>query len=103
MASAKPGSRWRSRVCDTEVVVVKGPGSDVDLRCGGASMAPFDEEVVVSSVPGPGVDGGTALGKRYVDGRATLEVLCTKTGHGSLALGDELLTVKSTKPLPSSD
>ena len=43
------------------------------------------------------------MGKRYVDGDATLELLCTKPGSGSLSLGDELLVVKGAKPLPASD
>ena len=34
----KPGQRLASAVCDTEVVVVKAPAADVDLRCGGHPM-----------------------------------------------------------------
>jgi hypothetical protein len=43
------------------------------------------------------------IGKRYVDGSGTLEVLCTKPGASSLSVGDEPLTVASAKALPSSD
>ena len=32
----KPGTRLASAVCETEVVVVKAPAADVDLRCGGS-------------------------------------------------------------------
>src|SRR5437870_4779176 len=34
----KPGSRWKSAVCATEVVVVRPPSGDVSLECGRAPM-----------------------------------------------------------------
>ena len=45
----------------------------------------------------------TQMGKRYVDADDTIELLCTKPGEGSLGLGDALLTIKESKPLPASD
>ncbi|WP_254358712.1 hypothetical protein [Mycolicibacterium peregrinum] len=48
-------------------------------------------------------DGGTLLGKRYVGEDSGLEVLCTKTGAGSLAFDDTPLVVQGAKPLPPSD
>jgi len=43
------------------------------------------------------------IGKRYVNEGQTVEVLCVKSGDGSLYYnGDELMT-KDTKKLPSSD
>lgn len=98
-----PGSRWRSAVCDTEVVVVRGAGDDVDLRCGGQPMVPMGEEPPVGLALEPAFADGTALGKRYTDGAGDLELLCTKPGAGSLSLGDEPLVLKEAKPLPSSD
>ena len=50
-----------------------------------------------------GDDGSVVLGKRYVDEDDTLEVLCTKPGAGTLAVGGRPLVLKSAKPLPSSD
>jgi hypothetical protein len=47
--------------------------------------------------------GGTALGKRYVDAEGTVEILCTKSGAGSLHLDGRPLSLKESKPLPSSD
>ena len=38
MALLKAGGRWASSVCDTEVIVVKGPEDEVSLTCGGADM-----------------------------------------------------------------
>ena len=38
MALLKAGGRWSSSVCDTEVIVVKGPENEVSLTCGGVEM-----------------------------------------------------------------
>ena len=40
---------------------------------------------------------------RYVDAAASLELLCTKPGKGSLGANGTPLAVKGAKPLPSSD
>ena len=37
MVELKPGARFQSTVCTTEVIVVKGAG-EADLTCGGAPM-----------------------------------------------------------------
>ena len=51
----------------------------------------------------PEAKDGTQIGKRYVNEAGDLELLCTKPGEGSLASGGTALTLKSAKPLPSSD
>ncbi len=38
----KPGTRLRSTVCETQVVVVRAPSEPVELACGGA---PLDENL----------------------------------------------------------
>lgn len=96
------GLRLRSAVSDTEIIVVRAPDDDVDLRCGGVSMVdaaggPTDGEA------DPEFAKPTLLGKRYVDADQGLEVLCTKGGDGQLSIGDQPLRVKEAKPLPSSD
>jgi len=101
MPELKPGSRFASAVCATEVIVVKGAG-EADLRCGGCAMTAAgatrgDGDPTADAV------GGTLMGKRYVDADETVEVLCTKPGDGSLGLGDALLDLKEDKPLPASD
>lgn len=101
MPELKPGSRWKSAVCTTEVIVVKSPGGDVDLRCGGVPMGEPGTEV--SGGPADGLAGGTALGKRYVDAEETVELLCTKAGDGTLGIGETALALKESKPLPASD
>jgi hypothetical protein len=101
--TTKPGARFRSVTCETEVVVVKAPDGEIDLRCGGSAMVPIDDAPDALDPPEPGFAEGTLVGKRYVTEDETLEVLCTKPGAGSLSLGDALLATKGAKPLPSSD
>lgn len=98
----KPGSRLSSAVCDTEVVVVKAPAADVDLRCGGYPMVPKGETAPPAEVD-EAFSGGTLIGKRYADEELGFEVLCTKAGAGSLSVGAGELLQKDAKPLPSSD
>jgi hypothetical protein len=103
MPELKAGSRLKSAVCSTEVIVVKAPAGDVPVTCGGAPMVLAGEEVAEKGTPAADAAGGTALGKRYVNPDETLEILCTKAGDGSLAVGGELLSLKEAKPLPASD
>jgi len=99
----KAGTRLKSVVCSTEVIVVRAPAGDHDVRCGGEPMVPNEAGVTVSGALNPAFADGTLLGKRYGDEEMGLEILCTKAGAGSLSLGDTPLPVKGAKPLPSSD
>ncbi|HLN18514.1 MAG TPA: hypothetical protein VK277_17365 [Acidimicrobiales bacterium] len=103
MSTVKPGTRLRSAVCETEVIVIRAPASDVDLRCGGAPLLSFDDERPADGRPAAGHDAGTLLGKRYALADPDVELLCTKGGAGSLSLGDEPIPSKEARPLPSSD
>ena len=38
MPQFKPGTRLKSAVCNSEVMVVLAPATDVELTCGGAAM-----------------------------------------------------------------
>jgi len=98
----KAGTRIRSSVCATELMVIQCPDGDLDLRCGGAPMLPLGEAASGGDVDGAHKDG-TQIGKRYVNEAGDLELLCTKPGEGSLAVGDAKLNLKEAKPLPSSD
>lgn len=99
----KAGSRWRSAVCDTEVVVVRAPTGEVALECGGAPMLALDADRPSGGVPAPGFDAGAPMGKRFEEAELGLEVLVSKAGAGSLAVDGTLLELKGAKPLPSSD
>lgn len=99
----KAGSRWRSVVCTTEVIVIRPPSGSVDLACGGATMIPIDGEVPGGPSIDPALADGTQLGKRYADDGVGIEVLCTKPGDGTLTVDGNRLPLKEAKPLPSSD
>jgi hypothetical protein len=99
----KPGSRWKSAVCDGEVVVVKAPSEALALECGGHAMSAFGAERPTGLTAAADRAEGILVGKRYTDESSGLEVLCSKAGKGSLSLGGRPLTVKAAKALPSSD
>jgi hypothetical protein len=96
----KNGTRLASQVCDTQVIVVRSGNSLDDLRCGGAPMVALDAER--SGELDPAFADGTVMGKRYVD-ETGAEVLVTKAGAGTLAVGQTALSLKEAKPLPASD
>src|SRR5260370_429953 len=83
------GSRWKSAVCDTEVVIVRPPKDEGQLECGGSAMLAMSAARPPGAVPQPERSGGTLLGKRYADEARGLEVLCTKGGTGALAMVDD--------------
>ncbi len=95
----KPGTKLKSAVCDTEVMVIRG--SDVIVECGGVPMA--EERAAASASPRPAFAEGTLIGKRYVDPAGAVELLCVKPGKGSLSIGGVALKTKDAKALPSSD
>lgn len=103
MARLRSGLRLKSAVCTTEVMVVAAPEADVEVTCGGAPLLPLGDSTQSGVKIDEGAAGGTLLGKRYVDAAGSLELLCTKPGKGSLAVGGDLLVLKAAKPLPSSD
>jgi hypothetical protein len=95
----KPGTKLKSTVCDTEVMVIRGSGMVVE--CGGAPMA--QESPAQKGSPQAGWDKGTQIGKRYVDVAGSIELLCVKPGKGSLSIAGVALLLKDAKPLPASD
>jgi hypothetical protein len=96
------GQALGSAVDGTKVIVTRAPADDVDLTCGGVPMVD-GEPTPDAGTADPGRLDGTLLGKRYVDLEGTIELLCTKPGEGSLALGGAVLTTAEAKALPSSD
>jgi len=98
----KTGTRLKSQVCDTEVIVVKtGDGLD-DLRAGGVPMREIGADADSGAALDPKFSDGNVMGKRYVD-EAGAEVLVTKAGAGTLSVGQVPLSIKAAKPLPASD
>jgi hypothetical protein len=98
----KTGTRLKSQVCDTQVIVIKASDRLSDLRAGGAPMVEIATEGSSDAVLDPNFAGGAVMGKRYVDD-AGAEVLVTKAGAGTLSVGDVPMSLKEAKPLPASD
>jgi hypothetical protein len=101
MRVLKPGTRLKSAVCDTQVMVIKADGGEHDLRCGGAEMLDMNAEG--SGALDAAFSEGSMMGKRYVNEGETIELLCTKGGKGSLALDGAPILAKQAKALPTSD
>jgi hypothetical protein len=99
----KPGTRLFSAVCDGEFIVIKGPAGDAEITIGGVPALTSAAERDGSAAIVEGQGGGVAIGKRYVDDKGTVELLCTKPGVGVPALAGRPLTIKEAKPLPASD
>jgi hypothetical protein len=99
----KPGSRWKSAVCDTEAVIVRPPKSAVTLECGGHPMQPHGSGAPAGATLSPDFSAGSLAGKRYSDADTGIEVLCTKPGAGSFSLDGRAIGEKEAKKLPASD
>lgn len=99
----KPGSRWKSAVCDAQMVVVRPPATAGELQCGGAAALPLDAPAASAADIAPDHAAGVLVGKRYIDAASGLEVLGAKAGKGSLAFNGIALTLKEAKALPASD
>ena len=98
----RPGSRWISQVCETEVVVVRGSGV-FSLECGGHPMVPPGEAGKCGATLDPEFAAGSYLGKRFVSDQIQLEVLVTRAGAGSMTVDSAPLILKNAKSLPSAD
>lgn len=95
----KAGTKLKSAVCDTEVMVIRcGEGA---VECGGAAMT--EEKATELGAMNADFAAGTLMGKRYVDTAGTFELLCVKPGKGSLSVDGVALSIKDAKPLPASD
>lgn len=95
----KPGTKLKSAVCDTEVMVIRsGTGG---IECGGAAMGEAKPDAI--GTPDAAFAAGTLMGKRYMDAAGTFELLCVKPGKGSLSVDGVALSIKDAKPLPASD
>lgn len=98
------GTTLTSTVDPTNVVVIRWGGEDHEVTCGGAPMVDAKgPDAGAVGTPDPDRQGGTGLGKRYVDAALGIELLCTKAGQGTLEVGGAPLLLKDAKPLPASD
>ena len=95
----KPGTKLKSAVCDTEVMVVRA--ADTVIDCGGVPLV--EERPAERKALNTAFAEGTKIGKRYVNAEGTVELLCVKGGQGSLSIAGVALKTKDAKPLPASD
>ncbi len=103
MRLIKPGLRLKSAVCSTEVMIIRAPAGEALIACGGSEMLGSADAAAPGATLDPRQAQGSLIGKRYVDPEDRYELLCTKGGEGTLALGGVPLEVKQAKALPSSD
>ena len=99
----KPGSRWRSAVCESEVVVVRAPASPVTLCIGGSPVLASGAAPPAGLRLDEALAGGTTLGKRYADNVSGLEVLCVRPGAGAITVDGRPAALIAPKQLPASD
>ncbi|MER5184952.1 hypothetical protein ABT009_42870 [Streptomyces sp. NPDC002896] len=97
------GQMLASTVDTTAVIVVRCPDEELEIMCGGAAMVEGNGPGSAAGTADPDLMGGALLGKRYTDEELGLELLCTKSGPGTLAVNGVPLPMKSAKPLPASD
>lgn len=97
----RPGLKVNSAVSAAQVVVVRAPAGEVDLRCGGVAMVPADAPVAADGTVAE--EGSLLVGKRYADAGGTIELLCVRAGAGTLSLGGEPLELMAARQLPTSD
>jgi hypothetical protein len=103
MMKLVPGDRLRGAADSTEVIVVRPANDEVDLRCGGHPMLELNAAPPSDITIDAAYRDGTQLGKRYVHEVSGLELLCTSAGDGTLSVGMDVLALKTSKALPSSD
>jgi hypothetical protein len=104
LAEVKLGTRLRSVVCHTEVILTKGSPHEGALSCSGQPMVPSEGAETAPAVPSGDIAlDKTLLGKRYRTADGTIEVLCVHQGRGALAVGGLPLELVKPKLLPASD
>jgi hypothetical protein len=99
----RPGSRWRSAVCESEVIVVRAPRAPVLLCIGGAPVLAAGSDRPASDAPEGELAQGALLGKRYADEMSGLELLCTRSGAGTITVAGRRATIMAPRKLPASD
>jgi len=99
----RAGQQLVSAVDGTKVVVIKAPGDEVEVTCGGVAMYDPSGPAPAPAEADPALLDGTVLGKRYADDSLGIELLCAKGGEGTLAVNGKPLAIQGARPLPASD
>ena len=82
MAALKAGSRLKSAVCDTQVMVIAAPAGEVALTCGGAAMVE-----ITADAPGGDVAPDRSFDSRRYHGNLRSIALSTRE-EGTWAIPD---------------
>jgi hypothetical protein len=78
----RAGQTLASTVDTLTVIVVRWPGEDLEITCGGVEMVdPKGPAAGATGTADPAQMAGTQLGKRYADDELGVELLCTKAGR----------------------
>jgi hypothetical protein len=100
----KPGTRLRSQVDSTEIIVVRSGPAEAVVACGGHPMIDPQAAAEAGIAPAGQPGEGTKLGKRYTAADDPgLELLVTKPGGWCVTVDGVPVTLKEAKPLPASD
>ena len=100
----KPGSRWASQVCSTEVVVVRTSTQAGLARVRRASdERPWARTARLTSPWTRRSPTAPSSASGSPTPTAGSSCLVTKAGEGSLAVDGISIPLKEAKPLPSSD
>ena len=102
MVAIKAGTRLRSAVGETEIIIIRSVAREIDLRCGGTAMVVAGSDEPTGSAA-EGLAEQTNAGTRYSDDGTGIEVLVTRGGVGTLSVGADALARKAPNRLPSSD
>jgi hypothetical protein len=85
------------------VVVVRAPSGPVDLSIGGTQVLDAGASQPAGTSLDESLADGTLLGKRYADPVSGLEVLCTKSGTGTITVDGRPAAMLAPRQLPASD
>jgi hypothetical protein len=99
----KVGTKLKSAVCDTQIMILRVPAQPIDLCIGGVPALSGTEAAPPGAEIHADLAGGSLTGKRYTDEAETMEFLCTKGGLGTITVNGVALGIKQAKALPSSD
>ena len=102
MAELKAGTRIKSAVCTTEVMVIAAPAGDTDVTCGGVSMISLADTATAGAMD-PAHAHGTLLGKRYVNTAVTLNCSALNREMARWRSVAKRWCSREAKALPSSD
>lgn len=92
----RAGTRLKSQVDSTELLVVRAPGTNTVVYCGGRPMLEQTHADATDSAPA-GAESGN-FGRRFHASDRQLEVLVIKSGSGELTADAEPLVAKEPAP-----